>query len=136
MSSEGTGIETVKCVATAAILENSFVKIEATNTAHEIKVTQCGAGDRVFGVAAEAAAAAGDLVDVVIKGLGKKVKLGGTPGAVVVGAQVKADSAGLAVLAATPLDLTGGVVLSPHSTTAADSIFIDVQRYSSVLAAS
>jgi hypothetical protein len=137
MSIEGRNLVIIGCRAAGAIAENSLVKLDTSYTSGpDIGVAQCGAGDAVIGVAANACTAAGQTVSVITSGFGKLVKLGGTPGAVVLGGAVKADSAGLAVFTSTALDNIAGIVLAPSSTVASDEVPILVQSLASVKAAS
>jgi len=135
MSIEGRNLTTLGCKAGGNIAENAAVTLDTSATGDDIVVTQAGAGDAVFGVNAYAVSSGGDAT-VVVEGIGKLVKLGATPGAVVVGGQVKADASGLAVFTSTARDNVIGTVLSPASTTAGDYVPVLLQPLASVKAAS
>ena len=126
MSLEGKATIVIGIKAAGVITENAFVTIDTTAAfPGDLVCKMAGAGDPIHGVNCYAITAAGQTATICIRGYGKLVTLGATPGSVLLGSKVKADSAGLAVLASST-NQSGGTVLAVD-TTAGDSIPINIE---------
>lgn len=92
--------QNVSCIATTAIVRETFVKITATRAAGEnIRVGTCGAGQAAYGVALFDGAI-GDLVNVRPLNVGGVVAV--TAGAVIgFGAEIESNATGQAIPFAT-----------------------------------